>query len=116
MKKPRHLQPGDKVAAVSLSWGGPAAVPGRYQAGKEQLEQEFHLHVVETTHALRSPEWLAKNPKARAEDLLEAFADPSIKAIISTIGGDDSVRLLPHLDLKVLRDNPKIFLGYSDTT
>jgi muramoyltetrapeptide carboxypeptidase LdcA involved in peptidoglycan recycling len=47
---------------------------------------------------------------------MEAFADPSIKAIISTIGGDDSIRILPYLDLDVIRSNPKIFLGYSDTT
>ncbi len=47
---------------------------------------------------------------------MEAFADPSIKAIISTIGGDDSIRLLPYIDLAVIRANPKIFMGYSDTT
>jgi muramoyltetrapeptide carboxypeptidase LdcA involved in peptidoglycan recycling len=45
-----------------------------------------------------------------------AFADPSIKAIFSTIGGDDSIRLLPLLDLNVIASNPKIFLGMSDTT
>ena len=47
---------------------------------------------------------------------MQAFADPAIKAIVSTIGGEDSIRLLPYLDLNVLRDNPKIFLGYSDST
>lgn len=45
-----------------------------------------------------------------------AFADPGIKAIIANIGGDDSIRLLPYIDLAVIRDNPKIFLGYSDLT
>jgi len=47
---------------------------------------------------------------------MQAFTDPSIKAIISTIGGDDSIRTLPFLDLDVIRSNPKIFMGYSDTT
>src|SRR5262245_53998285 len=47
---------------------------------------------------------------------MEAFADESIRAVISTIGGDDSIRILPFLDLSVLRTNPKIFMGYSDTT
>lgn len=114
--KPRKLQPGDKVAAISLSWGGPGTFPHRYRAGKGQLEEEFGLTVVETPHALRDPDWLHRHPGARAEDLLGAFADPSIKAIISTIGGDDSIRILPYLDLDVIRANPKIFLGYSDTT
>jgi muramoyltetrapeptide carboxypeptidase LdcA involved in peptidoglycan recycling len=47
---------------------------------------------------------------------MEAFLDPSIKAIISTIGGDDSIRLMPFVDLNIIGNNPKIFMGYSDTT
>src|SRR5919106_6044978 len=116
MIKPKKLQPGDIVAAISLSWGGPGTFPHRYEAGKRQLQDEFGLKVVETAHTVRDAAWLHKNPKARAEDLMNAFADPSIKAIISTIGGDDSIRILPYLDLDMIRSNPKIFMGYSDTT
>ena len=114
--KPRKLQPGDQVVAISTSWGGPGALPYRYEAGKQQLQDAFGVTVAETAHALRSPEWLERNPRARADDLMEAFSDPSVKAIISTIGGEDSIRLLPHLDLEVMRSNPKIVMGYSDTT
>lgn len=116
MIKPGMLRPGDTVAAVSLSWGGPGAYPHRYDAGKKQLEEMFGIRVVESRHALRSPDWLERHPDARADDLMESFADRSIAAIISTIGGDDSIRLLRHLDLALLRSNPKIFLGYSDST
>ena len=100
MIKSKKLQPGDTVAAISLSWGGPGTFPHRYEAGKRQLQKEFDLKVIETAHALRGAAWLHNNPKARAEDLMSAFADPSIKAIISTIGGDDSIRILPYLDLE----------------
>jgi muramoyltetrapeptide carboxypeptidase LdcA involved in peptidoglycan recycling len=113
---PPKLRPGDKVAAVSLSWGGPGTFPHRFAAGKRQLEAEFGVTVVETAHALREAEWLSKNPRARADDVMGAFADPSIKAIFSSIGGGDSIRLLPYLDLGVIAANPKIFLGMSDTT
>ena len=116
MIKPPKLQLGDKVAAISLAWGGPGTFPHRYQAGKQQLQDTFGVQVVETRHALRDAEWLWRNPQARADDLMEAFADPSIKAIIATIGGDDSIRTLPFVDLDVIRANPKIFMGYSDTT
>ena len=116
MIKPKKLQAGDTVAAISLSWGGPGTFPHRYEAGKRQLQEEFDLKVIETPHALRDAVWLHKNPKARAEDLMDAFTEPSIKAIISTIGGDDSIRILPYLDLDVIRSNPKIFMGFSDTT
>lgn len=116
MIKPRKLNPGDKIATVSLSWGGPSVFPHRYQAGVRQLQDEFDLQVVEMPNTLRDADWLARNPKARADDLMQAFADPSIKGVFATIGGDDSIRLLPFLDLNVIRNNPKIFLGYSDTT
>jgi muramoyltetrapeptide carboxypeptidase LdcA involved in peptidoglycan recycling/GNAT superfamily N-acetyltransferase len=101
---------------VSLSWGGPGAIPHRFEIGKQQLEFEFGIKVVPTQNALRDAEWIKKNPKARAEDLMEAFADPTIKGIFSTIGGDDSIRILPFLELDLIRSNPKIFLGFSDTT
>jgi muramoyltetrapeptide carboxypeptidase LdcA involved in peptidoglycan recycling len=116
MIKPKKLQPGDTVAAISLSWGGPGTFPHRYEAGKQQLQNEFGLNVVETPLTLKDAAWLHNHPEARAEDLMNAFADPSIKAIISTIGGDDSIRILPYLDLDLIRSNPKIFMGYSDTT
>ncbi|BBB47922.1 S66 family peptidase [Pelolinea submarina] len=116
LTKPQNLHPGDKVAAVSLSWGGPGALPARYQAGVRQLEEAFNVQVVEMPHTLADPDWLHAHPQARAEDLIQAFSDPHINAIFSTIGGDDSIRTLPYLDLEVIRNNPKIFMGYSDST
>jgi muramoyltetrapeptide carboxypeptidase LdcA involved in peptidoglycan recycling len=114
--KPPRLRPGDTLAAVTLSWGGPGAFPHRYAAGKQQLEQAFGVRVVEMAHTLDPPEVVHANPRARAEDLMAAFADPEIRGIVSTIGGDDSLRILPWLDLEVIRRNPKVFLGYSDTS
>lgn len=116
MIKPPKLSPGDKIATVSLSWGGPSVFPHRYQAGAKQLQDEFGLQVVEMPNTLRDAEWLSRNPRARADDWMQAVADASVKGIFATIGGDDSIRLLPYLDLDVIRNNPKIFLGYSDTT
>jgi muramoyltetrapeptide carboxypeptidase LdcA involved in peptidoglycan recycling len=114
--KPAKLSKGGRIAAVSLSFGGPGQFPHRYRIGKKQLEDRFGVTVVETRHALREPQWLKDNPEARAEDLMAAFADDSIDGIISTIGGDDSIRTLPFMDLNVIRSHPKVFMGYSDTT
>lgn len=114
--KPPKLNHGDKVATLTLSWGGPGAFPQRYEVGKQRLEEIFGLYVVQTKHALKNAEWIYQNPKARADDLMEAFLDPSIKAIISNIGGDDSIRLIPFVDLNIIKNNPKVFMGYSDTT
>lgn len=114
--KPKVLKPGDKVATISLSWGGAGEIPHRYQTGKRQLEDNFGVKVIETKNALKSADWLNKNPQARADDLMEAFSDNSIKAIFSNIGGEDSVRILPYIDLSIITKNPKIFLGFSDST
>jgi muramoyltetrapeptide carboxypeptidase LdcA involved in peptidoglycan recycling len=114
--KPNKLSPGDRIAVVTLSWGGPGAFPYRYEVGKQRLESIFGLEVTPTKHALKDPDWIYRNPKARAEDLMEAFLDPSIKGIFSSIGGDDSIRLLPYIDFNIIRQNPKVFLGFSDTT
>lgn len=114
--KPKKLNIGDKIATISLSWGGAGELPHRYQFGKKQIESHFGLEVVETKHALKSADWIYKNPEARAEDLMEAFSDNSIKAIITNIGGEDSIRTLPYIDLNTIINHPKIFLGFSDTT
>lgn len=114
--KPSRLAAGDKVATISLSWGGAGELPHRYRKGKEQLQQQFGLEVTETKNALKPAQWLYENPQARAEDLMEAFADKSVKAIISNIGGEESARILKYVDINIIRNNPKIFLGFSDTT
>lgn len=114
--RPPRLAPGDKLAAVTLSWGGPGTFPTRYEAGVQQLEATFGVSVVEMAHTRGDPGWIASHPEGRAKDLMAAFADPTINGIVTTIGGDDSIRLLPHLDLDLIRSHPKVFVGYSDTT
>lgn len=116
VQKPQRLRAGDRVATVSLSWGGPGTFGHRYEAGVRQLEQAFGVEVVEMPHTRRDAAWLDRHPEARAADLLQAFADPSIAGIFSTIGGEDSIRLLPHIDYDLIAANPKVFMGYSDTT
>lgn len=114
--KPNRLKAGDTIAIVSPSWGGPGAFPHRYQIGKRQLEDTFGVTVVEMQHTLAAPDWVRDNPQARAQDLMDAFASPDIDAIVASIGGEDAVRLIPYLDLEVIWANPKVFIGFSDTT
>lgn len=116
LQTPRALRPGDKVAAVSLSWGGPGTFPEQFDLGCRQLTAEFDVEVVEMPNARKPADWLWRHPGARADDLMMAFDDSSIQGVISSIGGDDSIRLLPYLQLDVLHRNPKVFLGYSDST
>ena len=114
--KPNKLNIGDKVATVSLSGGraGDADMLSRYARGKRRLEAIFGLTVVEMPNSLRGSEFLYRNPKARADDFMAALSDPDIKGIFLNMGGDEGIRLLPYIDFAVIKQNPKVFLGFSD--
>ncbi|MBQ8619385.1 MAG: LD-carboxypeptidase [Clostridia bacterium] len=98
MMKPKRLLPGDTIAAISPAWGcaGAPDVRWRYDLGVHRLET-LGLHVVAAPNALRSEEYLNRNPQARADDLMWAFENKEIHAIIANIGGNDSHRILPYL-------------------
>lgn len=113
--RPRRLRPGDRVAIVSPSWGGPSLFPAVYESGLRTLREDLGLEVVEMPHARDPADVLDARPELRAADLHAAFADESIAGIITSIGGDDSVRVLPHLDPGAMVRHPKVLLGYSDT-
>ena len=112
MINPPKAEPGDRVAIVSPSAGLPGLFPLPYELGLHRLKTEFGLEPVEypTTRKMGS------TPRERAADLHEAFADPTIKAVIATIGGDDQITVLPHLDAGLITANPKPFFGHSDNT
>ena len=118
MLKPEKLNENDTIAIVSLSSGiaGDKEFNHRYNIGKERLEKVFNLKTITLTNALKGSKILNENPELRAKDLMDAFKNKNIKAIISNIGGDDTIRLLPYIDYEVIKNNPKIFIGYSDTT
>ena len=83
-----------------------------YEFGIGRLRDEFGLDPVEypTTRSAEA------TPAERARDVEAAFADTSVRAVIATIGGEDEIKVLRHLDPLVIQANPKPFLGYSDNT
>ena len=113
---PQPLRSGDTIAVVSPSWGGPSQFSQVFDRGLTVLHEEFGLRIKEYPTARGDAELLHRNPRKRAEDINQAFADAEVKAIIASIGGDDSVRILPFIDPDAVRNNPKILMGFSDTT
>ena len=112
LRVPPKAKPGDRVAVLSPSWAGPGVFPEVHEIGMRILRDELGLVPVEypTTREVDA------SPQARARDLMAAFADPTITAVLATIGGDDQIVVLPYLDPAVFLANPKPFAGYSDNT
>ncbi|MFJ9023115.1 S66 peptidase family protein [Streptomyces sp. NPDC102259] len=109
---PPKPAPGDRIAVVSPSAGLPGLFPRPYELGLERLREEFGLEPVEYPTTRR----MGSTPQERADDLHAAFADPDVKAVVASIGGDDQITVLPLLDRELLRANPKPFFGTSDNT
>ena len=113
---PKTLKKGDTIAFISISGGraGDDDMIRRYDLAKERFEKEYEVHVVETPNALKGNDFIYAHPELRAEDLHWALTNPEISGIVCNMGGDDSYRVLPYVDLEVIRNNPKVFMGFSD--
>jgi muramoyltetrapeptide carboxypeptidase LdcA involved in peptidoglycan recycling len=108
---PPKLRPGDRVAVVSPASAAPEHFPALHEQAMRRLRDDFGLEPVEYPTTRRQG-----TAAERAADLTAAFADPSIRAVLATIGGDDQITVLPHLDPAPFRADPKPFFGYSDNT
>lgn len=113
--KPPALCPGATIAIVSPSAGIAGQVPRRFQRGLAALEALGYRPRV-MPHALGSRGHRAASYAEQAADLNAAFRDPEVAMILATIGGYTSNGLLPLLDWEAIRANPKILMGFSDTT
>ncbi len=60
--------------------------------------------------------YLAGTDRERTRDMENAFLDPDIKGVFCTRGGYGTSRLLEHFDIRMVRRQPKVLLGFSDIT
>jgi muramoyltetrapeptide carboxypeptidase LdcA involved in peptidoglycan recycling len=108
---PPKAQAGDSVAVVSPSFAAPEAYPEIHEQAMRRLTEITGLIPVEYPTTRRT-----STPKERAQDLNKAFADPSIRAVLAVIGGEDQITVVPYLDHSLITADPKPFLGHSDNT
>lgn len=110
---PPALKPGDKIAIVTPAY----AIAGKFIDGMANTLRSWGYTPVVMPHAYESSDGLyAASDSKRAEALMQAFADPEIKAIICSRGGYGTNRIIPLLDAEVVKANPKWVVGYSDVT
>lgn len=111
MIRPKTLQPGDRLAVLCGS-----SPTSKSAEELMQAVRDMGLEPVLYPSATAKHGFLSGVDAIRAADMNAAFADESIKGIVCTRGGYGFHRILPLLDWKTIKKNPKIFGGYSDVT
>lgn len=113
MLKPSRLRPGDRVAVIA-----PASPFNRdeFDKGVAELQRLGFEPVFDDTVFAQQGGYLSGTASVRATAFLEAWHDPSMRALIAVRGGYGSVHLLPYLEKEDLRTTPKAFIGFSDLT
>lgn len=112
MIRPARLQPGDTIMFVA-----PAGdlSKERMMLAQERLEERGYVVKFREDLFVRDG-YLAGSDQRRAEELMQAFTDPEVKAIFPGTGGYGTMRILDLLDYDVIRANPKLLIGFSDIT
>jgi muramoyltetrapeptide carboxypeptidase len=112
---PQKLSPGDEVQVISPA-RSMSIISSSVRSVAINRLTELGLKVSFSTHCEETDTFHSSSIQSRLEDLHAAFSNPRIKAILTTIGGYNSIQLLSGLDYKLIQKNPKILCGYSDIT
>ena len=113
---PSPLQSGDTIMVIAPSSPGTYVREHVMQSAKQRFD-DLGLHAVfaPNFHSdlfIGTPESI----KQRVDDIHTAFADKSIKGIFTILGGYHCNQLLDLLDFNLIKNNPKVFCGFSDIT
>ncbi|WP_285121396.1 S66 family peptidase [Lactococcus petauri] len=117
----------DKIFASKLKYGdeirviSPSSSIKRVGGFKDNLISKKRLEnlgfkVTFGDHILENDNLYSSSISSRVSDIHDAFSDKNVKAILTTIGGLNCNELLSYIDWDLIKRNPKMFIGYSDTT
>ena len=113
--KPSRLQAGDEIRVIAPS-RSLAIVKGEQRRLAEERLIELGFIVTYGKTALFHDDFFSNSIEDRIEDLHEAFRDPNVKGIFTAIGGYNANQLLRYIDYDLIKENPKVLIGYSDIT
>ncbi len=110
--RPRRVRKGDTVGIVAPAWSFDKK---HFKQGVETLKN-FGFRVRYDQGIFEKFWSMAGHDRERAQQITRMFSDPEIRCIFCANAGYGSIRTLPFIDKRVIRDNPKVFIGYSDIT
>ncbi|MDD4762202.1 MAG: LD-carboxypeptidase [Candidatus Pacebacteria bacterium] len=112
---PKKIKRGDKVMVVAPS-DSLSLISEKIKLIVDKRFSKMGLELSFSKHVKELDEFDSSSIESRVGDLHEAFLDKSVKGIFTAFGGFNCNQLLRYLDWNLIRNNPKVFIGYSDTT
>ena len=112
---PAKLKKGDEIRIIAPSRSLSLLKEETLNLAKEILEKQGYK-VTFSKNCKECDMFMSSSVKSRLDDIHQAFKDKKVKAIFTVIGGFNSNELLPYIDYKLIKNNPKILCGYSDIT
>lgn len=112
---PNRLKKGDKIMIISPADSLFFLSPEMQSIAQKRF-QDLGLELIFSKNAYEVDEFDSSSIESRVEDLHQAFLDTSIKGIFASYGGYNSNQLLRYINWELIKNNPKIFVGYSDIT
>lgn len=113
---PEKLKAGDEVRVIAPSRSMAILGEDCKKIATDRLEA-LGLKVTFGKYVMEADEdYMCASVEHRVEDLNEAFRDKNVKAILTVIGGFNSNQILDYIDYEAIKQNPKIFCGFSDIT
>jgi len=117
MKKiyPKKLEKGDEIRVVAPSCSISIISQANREISNKRLA-DLGLKISFSKNVEETDDFGSSSIKSRVADLHKAFSDKKVKAVFTVIGGFNCNHLLKYLDWNLIKNNPKIFIGFSDTT
>jgi len=112
---PPKLKPGNTIRVISPSFNL-QVVPKKVQSAAIRNLSQFGLKVSFPKLRDANKENSYTNLKYKLQDIYEAFEDKNIHGVLTSIGGNTAIELVPQIDYNFIKKNPKIICGYSDAT
>lgn len=115
LRMPKALKPGDTIGVIAPSF--PVKPEEKPKIVDYLRAAGYRVKLGRTVEELMNFHgYLAGDAKLRAEDVNRMFADPEVDGIICARGGYGSSHTMEYLDLDLIKENPKAFIGFSDIT